>query len=312
MFARQIGAVGAAAAMFMTLRYRALAARRVTNLAGHVTAASAAPALVLSNNTIWALDFDGVVTDSARETGTSAWKCCEALWPDWQPRLAFDQVIASFCAARPALETGWESTLMVRLLASGSVDAGMLLSDFQPKLKHAEMEALGLSKEQLVQAFNDARTAWIATDEGGWLASHDFYPEVVAAAQHLVERGEDVYIVTTKSAAFTKRLLDKVEIPVPDHKIFGLGSGKKWSTLLKLLEQAGRPADTRVFFLEDRLDALEEVRAREEAVSSKTDLALALWGYNMPDARRVAQEKGMALLEPADFLLLATSHTARQ
>ena len=57
------------------LRIRKLASQ----LSPNVVAASA---LALSQHTIWALDFDGVLCDSARETGTSAWKCCQRLWPN--------------------------------------------------------------------------------------------------------------------------------------------------------------------------------------------------------------------------------------
>jgi hypothetical protein len=170
------------------------------------------------------------------------------------------------------------------------------------------METLRVSKEQLIKAFNETRSEWILEDEEGWLSAHDFYPEAVAATQQLVQSGEDVYIITTKAAGFAKRLLSKVQISIPDHKVFGLGSGKKWQTILNLLGEDGRAADTRVFFLEDRLAALEEVYVRE-AVNAKTDLALAAWGYNGPDTRVTAREKGMAVLEQADFLHLARSHT---
>ena len=209
------------------------------------------------------------------------------------------------------METGWEATLMVRLLASGSADSATLLREFQPKLKAPQMEALGLTKEQLVEAFNETRSAWIKEDEEGWLASHDFYPEAVAAVKHLVATNEDVYIITTKDAKFAKRLLAKVEVSIPDSKVYGLGSGKKWNTLQSLLGEAGRAEDTRAFFLEDRLKALEEVLEEvdgRELVRSKTDLAFATWGYNGQRERDIATSKGMAVLDEAAFLALARGH----
>ena len=30
-----------------------------------------------------ALDFDGVLCDSARETGMTAWRAGQAIWSDW-------------------------------------------------------------------------------------------------------------------------------------------------------------------------------------------------------------------------------------
>jgi hypothetical protein len=217
-------------------------------------------------------------------------------------------IIQQFCIARPCLETGWEATLMIRLIASGRADGATLLKDFHPKLKTAEMKALGVSKDQLIKAFNETRSSWIHEDEESWLASHDFYPQAVEATQQLVRSGEDVYIITTKAAGFAKRLLSKIQIFIPDHKVYGLGSGKKWQTILNLLGEDGRAADTRVFFLEDRLAALEEAHIREE-VSSKTDLVLAAWGYNGPDTHAAARAKRIAVIEQTDFLQLARSRS---
>ena len=97
--------------------------------------------------------------------------------------------------------------------------------------------------------------------------------------------------------AGAKRLLEKVDISVPDDKIFGQGSGKKWATIQKLLTV--HPG-CNAFFLEDRLKALQEVQEHPDLVPQVV-LALADWGYCMPEAVQEAQDSGMAILDLKGF-----------
>ena len=69
-----------------------------------------------------ALDFDGVLVDSAQETALSGFHAAKALWPGagWLTRRLRrpDQMAAlvqNFEAIRPCLETGWESTILLHL-----------------------------------------------------------------------------------------------------------------------------------------------------------------------------------------------------
>ena len=76
-----------------------------------------------------ALDFDGVLVDSAQETALSGFHAAKALWPGagWLTRRLRrpDQMAAlvqNFEAIRPCLETGWESTILLHLLAECAPD----------------------------------------------------------------------------------------------------------------------------------------------------------------------------------------------
>ena len=114
---------------------------------------------------IWAFDFDGVLCDSARETGMAGWKgavkpcflvlhfsylfsttltsssplffftpACEGLFKDTAPPDAVTALLEQFVLVRPVLETGWEAVLMVHLLHTGKTVED-LVTTFQAELK---------------------------------------------------------------------------------------------------------------------------------------------------------------------------------
>ena len=86
--------------------------------------------------TVWALDFDGVLVDSARETGIAGWKTLGALlrkepFVSAAPQASID----AFVLARPVLETGWEAALMLWLIAAEGVSGEALLCAGHPPLR---------------------------------------------------------------------------------------------------------------------------------------------------------------------------------
>ena len=196
-----------------------------------------------AGETIWALDFDGVLVDSARETGTAGWKTLGTLLREEPFTSAPPHAsLEIFVVARPVLETGWEAVLMLWLIAAEGVSGEALLADFQLTLKPRALAGLGATQEQVMEAFHGARTSWIEGATEDWLAAHGFYTTAVRAATALVAAGERVYIVTTKSAEFTARLLTAAGLEIPPKCIFGLGSGKKYDTIGALLRDTGGQA----------------------------------------------------------------------
>ena len=110
-----------------------------------------------------ALDFDGVLVDSAQETALSGFHAAKALWPGagWLTRRLRrpDQMAAlvqNFEAIRPCLETGWESTILLHLLAECAPDPGS--AHTHPPLSHRGW-ALGAGD-------GATRTSWRASSTG--------------------------------------------------------------------------------------------------------------------------------------------------
>ena len=76
---------------------------------------------------IFALDFDGVLVDSAAETALSGYAAAKRLWPGapWLTRRLrrpdqMQALLADFCTVRPCLESGWEASILLNLLAEGT------------------------------------------------------------------------------------------------------------------------------------------------------------------------------------------------
>lgn len=246
-----------------------------------------------------ALDFDGVLCDSADETGATGWLAAGERWPTHcvgEPTAAY---LAAFRQLRPVVETGYESLLVARLYAAGT-PVETLLQDFKP-LAAALCAVNGLTREPLIAQFGACRDRQLATQPAAWLARHRCYPGVVAAVNGWVARGLPVAIITTKERRFLRALADWGGLQVPADMCFALEDGPKLGVLRRLL--AAHPGAPQLF-VEDRLATLT-------ALAAETDLAalhlrLADWGYVAPaDLARAATLPRVQRLALADFPTLA-------
>ncbi len=81
----------------------------------------------MNNSIIYALDFDGVICDSAVETAVTGWKAAGNIWND-MPKAVPQARIDQFRLIRPNIETGYEAILAMRLLYMGesieSIESG--------------------------------------------------------------------------------------------------------------------------------------------------------------------------------------------
>ncbi|CAN0502693.1 unnamed protein product, partial [Laminaria digitata] len=74
-----------------------------------------------------------------------------------------------------------------------------------PEAREELTTRYGVNRDELVEAFGQARDEWIDTDFEGWLGANSFYEgvrEAIAAC-----KGE-VYVVTTKQRRFASALLE--------------------------------------------------------------------------------------------------------
>jgi phosphoglycolate phosphatase-like HAD superfamily hydrolase len=191
---------------------------------------------------------------------------------------------------RPVLETGFESILMIRLCVeealtfakSGSgqrpLTPGEITANWTPDLSESLLARYGLTREGAIDAFGGARDEWLADDLESWLAVHEFHEGAVAALRRAIDRGDDVYIVTTKEARFAKALLSSAGMHFDDDRIFGLGSGPKAGTLAELQE---RHPERSVAFVEDRIETLRSVCNDVSLFGCR--LYFAGWGYSTPE-----------------------------
>ena len=243
------------------------------------------PGKAAITETIVALDFDGVLCDSASETAVSAWKAARTIWPRlFYRRLPTPKNIDAFRAVRPYLETGFQAILMMKMLQEK-----LSIAEFENHLQeHFEriMAENGLTKSSLIQLFGATRDNWIAEDQQDWLNWHTLYPGVAEALKTNLSRGGTRFIIaTTKQERFVSAILKNADIDFPDSDIFGLDRKRKKA---ELLGEQLRLKPMALHFIEDRLKTLLSVESEPELESVK--LHYATWGYGTSKDALVAQD----------------------
>jgi phosphoglycolate phosphatase-like HAD superfamily hydrolase len=217
-----------------------------------------------------AFDFDGVICDSAAETGTSGWRAARTIWPDLPPLT--EELIDAFCQVRPVLHTGWQSILLIRLLTEG-VSTSDLLADKEGRLPIALMQRQQLNREHLIHAFGAVRDNWMQSDLPGWLQAHQVYPGILEPLKRLCKSATPPVVITTKQQRFACELLTYFEIPLAPDRVYGLETGPKEGVLTNLLHDS---AITKISFVEDRLATLLEPKIMKNQDISRI---FAEWGY---------------------------------
>lgn len=227
----------------------------------------------------FAFDFDGVICDSSRETGKTAWLAAHELWPDRIASRPSEDQLARFSRLRPVIETGYENVPLIGLLANGTDDAA-ILGGFH-RLCEDFISAERLERDDLRRRFGEARDAWLESDVTSWLEAQGFFPGVVEAINAL---DAPRCIITTKEDRFTRVLVEHAGLKVPADRIYALeafeGRGKR-----SVIEGLSREhPGARIHFFEDRFPTLDRMRDLPDTL-----LYLVDWGYNTAAEREQAR-----------------------
>lgn len=262
-----------------------------------------ANALTSITRRVWvAFDFDGVICDSAKETGKTAWRAAEGIIPNaTADGVPPDDVLNGWCLARPLLETGFEALVILYRISVLKQDPQDMLASLTPQEDMEKaLASMNRSKEELKERFQIARETWLKNDEAGWLAENGFYMPTVEAARKLIESGHSVYVITTKHQSFASKLLQSVGINLPLDRIFGLGSGPKRDVLASIAREREAIQGGECIFIEDRTETLRDV-ARNGRLPAT--LVLAGYGYNTSRERQTCVEKdGFVVHETSEGL----------
>lgn len=222
-------------------------------------------------NKLYALDFDGVICDSAVETGMAGWRVARQLWTD-MPEVMPDGLVARFRRVRPVMETGYEAILIMRLLFEG------MAPDTLVDAFHHQIETLmirdGLSVDDLKQIFGFTRDQWIAEDFDNWIQMNPLFDGIADKLKQI--NTDNSFIITTKQERFVDHILSANHIHFPVAQIYGLDRNLSKPQILSDLSRE-RPNDE-ILFIEDRLPALINVITDERL--DQVRLFLASWGYN--------------------------------
>jgi phosphoglycolate phosphatase-like HAD superfamily hydrolase len=245
---------------------------------------------------ILALDFDGVICDGLIEYFATTQRTYEQLWH--QDR-NLEELAQNFYKLRPVIETGWEMPVLLRSLVLGVSEAEIFSnwSAIADNIVRAEK----LDRMTVSQKLDRVRDNWIQEDLAGWLSLHRFYPGIIDRLQQIINSPIQLYIVTTKEGRFVEQLLQQQAIELPAAQIIGKEVKRpKYETLRILKNEAS--SNNIIWFVEDRLSALQQVR--QQADLQDVTVFLADWGYNIEvDRQRAQAEEGINLLSLDKFIL---------
>jgi phosphoglycolate phosphatase-like HAD superfamily hydrolase len=250
----------------------------------------------MDNSIIYALDFDGVICDSAGEIATTGWKAAGRLWGD-MPKAIPQTMIDRFRLVRPIIETGYETILAIRLLfLEETIEA--FYSSNGDTIK-ALFQQAQTTVDDLKKLFGETRDDWIDTNSAEWVSMNPLFAGVATKLRTLGQQCP-WYVVTRKQERFVKQILKAHAIDLADERIFGLDRAMSKDEVLKELLKT-HPNEI-IYFVEDRLPTLLTVLNNAELANVKP--IFALWGYNTVEDKALAAEQAFTLQQLEDFLEL--------
>lgn len=241
---------------------------------------------------VFALDFDGVICDSAVELALSGWQVACQLWND-MPQDCEPSHSEAYCVVRPIIETGYESIPIMRLLHQGYTAQAII--DNYAALMAKTIADSGQGIDSLKARFGAFRDEWIRDDEKGWLANNPLFRGMVDKLKTL--ENQTWYIITTKQERFAQKILEANGVHIPAARIFGLDRQmSKQAVLTQLQAEHAVP----IVFIEDRLPTLLGVQ--QNPALAEIRLQLVDWGYNTVADRQQAQAVGIPVIALGAFL----------
>jgi phosphoglycolate phosphatase-like HAD superfamily hydrolase len=252
----------------------------------------------LKNNSVpspvYALDFDGVICDSAIETAITGWKVAQKIWTDMPNENPPETIINDFRRARPFLETGYEAILIIRLLQQGlPVDE---LNKNYTKAMQSLLEQEKLDTDQLKQLFGSTRDQWITQNPQQWLSMNPLFWGVRQRLERLINH--NWYIVTTKQERFVTQILKNYHIEINKQSIYGMDAKKSKQDVL--IELKKKHSDQDIIFIEDRLPTLIDISHNNEL--NNITLQLVDWGYNTKKDKQHAAQYPIEVISIERFI----------
>ena len=233
---------------------------------------------------VLALDFDGVLCDSAREAFAVALRTFAEIFPEHAlgaANEADEALFARFVELIPLGNRAEDYGVELAALASGAVLPDQAAYDaFYASLSRERLRAFH-------RRFYEVRTAWAERDHAGWLARMAPYPGL---GELLRRHASEVRlaIATAKDRASVRSILAAYGISdlFADGLLLDKETGEKKHAHVAELAARARCDAADVTFVDDKVNHLEDV------APLGARCVLAAWGYNGPRERRIARERG--------------------
>jgi phosphoglycolate phosphatase-like HAD superfamily hydrolase len=253
-----------------------------------------------------ALDFDGVISDSAPESVVVAMRTYLALRGDSRLRAGRDPLLSRGVPDRAAIDADALYSGFVDLIPLGNraEDYAVVLSALDERRAirgQAEYDAYRSGFEatwlrEFHRLFYRERAVLARSDPTRWYALMRPYPEVLAALRRR-HGGVTLAVATAKDRRSVGNLLRHYGIDdlfAPD-LVLDKETGVRKSAHLEHLHSALGVAYPRIAFIDDKVNHLDDV------THLGVRCGLAAWGYNGPREITHARERGHLVLNLADF-----------
>ncbi len=254
--------------------------------------------------TFIALDFDGVICDSARELFFSARRAATEIWPEHFSEGVNSQELPVFRKLRSYLEYGYQALVLcllgrIMVVAGGSSELDFTtlsqeslgdisssikkiasvqasVPDALEKLVSMTLRDVKGASDLLKTGLSRSRSEFISANHQDWLNQHELFSHIHSAILGWHRKGYHLVVISTKSKTLLQDLVLHFGLPIASHDLYGLEDGPKEETLMELTSD-WQKRYSRTIFVEDRLATLERVTSEERL--KHLELYLAGWGY---------------------------------
>ena len=247
---------------------------------------------------ILALDFDGVICDSAGEclfTSYSYYAPIAGLAP--APHL--DEIPESlrkkFYRIRPFIRDGKDYMLILYFITKGIPIK--IQEDFDQRsrdhLDRVCQEVGAADSKELEELFQGKRRDIRARNETTWLGLNPLYPELEEGLLACQDRFDQIYVTTSKPTDAVVEILSHHRIPLPENHIYGYDKVQKDrgknGHLKTVHELTGAPFEE-IHLVDDQVSHLKA--ARQLGANSYH----ASWGYTTVQQQEEAEAAGITRL----------------
>jgi len=247
---------------------------------------------------VLALDFDGVLCDSAREAFVVALRTYRRVL---SRELAGDErdeaLFRAFVELIPLGNRAEDYAIALAAIERGRALADQAAYDaFRGELDPAALRAFH-------KQFYRERAAWLEADPEDWHAHMRAYPGV---CELLRRRAGDaaLAIATAKDRRSVRELLARYGIAdlFPEQAVLDKETAvSKREHISQIAGRTGAPA-SEITFVDDKVNHLEDV------APSGARCVLATWGYNGPREQKIAKDKGFLICDLNNFEARVFSH----
>lgn len=229
------------------------------------------------NKRVLALDFDGVIWDSAGECFQTGWRAYQELTGQVLDGREYER---GFLRGRPLARAGHDFYILFALMEENPERdlAQMPYEDFvKERSRRAEQAA------RFDRIFYLLRSHLRDTEQKTWLEWQRPYPELLAVLDEWEEKFSGLALATTKDTASAQALLNSTGRFWP---VFGKEFSEHKADQVLGIAQHYKVKPSEVLFIDDLLENLHQVKP------TGARAALADWGYNLIPHRAQAKEEG--------------------